>query len=37
LEEEIKDTEYVRDESRDAEELTFSRALENLIVMLRFM
>jgi len=36
LEEEIKDTEYVRDENRDAEELTVSRALENLTVMLRF-
>lgn len=36
LEEEIKDTEYVQDESRDAEELTVSRALENITVMLRF-
>lgn len=37
LEEEIKDTEYINDENRDAEELTFSRALENLITMLRFL
>jgi len=36
LEEDIKDTEYASDENRDAEELTFSRALENLIIMLRF-
>lgn len=37
LEEEIKDTEYIADENRDAEELTLSRAIENLILMLRFM
>ena len=36
LEEEIKDTEYIADENRDAEELTLSRAIENLILMLRF-
>jgi hypothetical protein len=36
LEDEIKDTEYVQDENRDAEELTVSRALENMTVMLRF-
>ena len=36
MEEDIKDTEYVQDESRDAEELTVSRALENMTVMLRF-
>lgn len=36
LEEDIKDTEYKDDETRDAEELTFSRALENLQIMLRF-
>ena len=35
LEEDIKDTEYKNDETRDAEELTFSRALENLKIMLR--
>lgn len=37
MEEEIKDTEYIPDENRDAEELTLSRAIENLILMLRFM
>ena len=37
MEEEIKDTEYIADENRDAEELTLSRAIENLILMLRFM
>jgi len=37
LEEEIKDTEYILDENRDAEELTFSRALEKLTVLLRFL
>ena len=37
LEEEIKDTEYVQDENRDAEELTLSRAIENLIIYLRFL
>jgi len=36
LEEEIKDTEYIQDENRDAEELTLSRAIENMILMLRF-
>jgi len=37
LEEEIKDTDYIMDEVRDAEELTFSRAVENLAIILRFL
>ena len=35
-EELIKDTEYIDDEERVGETLTFSRAIDNLIVLLRF-
>lgn len=37
LEDEIKDTEYVGDELRDGEEMTLSRAIENIRVILRFL
>lgn len=37
LEDEIKDTEYVPDELRDGEEMTLSRAIENIKVILRFL
>lgn len=35
-EELIKDTEYINDEERIGETLTFSRAIDNLTVLLRF-
>lgn len=35
-EELIKDTEYINDEERVGETLTFSRAIDNLSVLLRF-
>jgi septal ring factor EnvC (AmiA/AmiB activator) len=37
LEDEIKDTEYIADELRDGEEMTLSRAIENIKVILRFL
>ena len=37
LEDEIKDTDYIGDELRDGEELTLSRAIENIRVILRFL
>jgi hypothetical protein len=36
LEEEVRDTVYLKDELRDGEEMTLSRALENITVILRF-
>ena len=36
FEEEIKDTEYAPAENREGEEPTFSRSLDNLVVILRF-
>lgn len=36
LEDEMKDTDYIPDELRDGEEMTLSRALENLERILRF-
>lgn len=35
-EELIKDTEYIDDEERVGEALTFSRAIDNLVILLRF-
>lgn len=37
FEDEIKDTEYKSDELRDGEELTLSRAMENINVQFRFL
>lgn len=37
FEDEIKDTEYKEDELRDGEELTLSRAMENIRVLFRFL
>lgn len=37
LEDEIKDTDYISDELRDGEEMTLSRAIENIRVILRFL
>lgn len=37
LDDEIKDTEFVKDELRDGEEMTLSRAIENITVILRFL
>lgn len=37
LEDEIKDTEFIQDELRDGEEMTLSRAIENIRVILRFL
>jgi hypothetical protein len=37
MEDELKDTEYITDEIRDGEEMTLSRAIENITVILRFM
>ena len=37
LEDEIKDTEFIDDELRDGEEMTLSRAISNITVILRFL
>ena len=36
LRDDIKDTEYVEDEDRIGEDLTFSRAFDTIIILLRF-
>jgi len=37
LEDEIKDTEFIQDEIREGEEMTLSRAIQNLIITLKFL
>jgi hypothetical protein len=36
LEDELMETEFIADELRDGEEMTLSRSIENIIVMMRF-